>query len=573
MVDEVARVGVGIVGDDRTAKAWQSAEKRAKQAQKRVGDLNRKALNDNERNTARSTKSIIGSMARVERATASAFGNKSLVKTLAGRLSGLTEASSALGEGFAAASLAGEGLTAVAGGVAVAVVGTVAALGAGAYAAFKFADGWAKGAAQLSRTAEIIGVSTKALTEFSAAAERVGVDKGTATGALGGLSQMLNDARYGRNTQALEVLRRLGVGMKLNKDGSVNTAAMLPAIANAIKGQNSSGRRTVARLLGIPEAALPAFSQGGKSLAADMRDADKNAVVIDDATGQKARVADRKRIISDQHLDSAKNEAGRRASEAMSGNLGDARDRATEAFNDAVHGDFKSASKRIGEAGSSLLKASDNLTANIAHVTDPIAGHVQGMIDKQQIWGSGAAPDLSSDKAKMAAQFVEFYMRRGWTKEQAAGIVASGIGESGLNASAVGDGGKAFGIYQLHPDRQANFRRVYGHDMRRGNAWEQVAFADWELRNTEKAAGDMLQKAKTARESAEILTRYYERPKNQDFESARRGDIADTLNQTVNAPQPVPVKVDVHVRHDKPPKVKVTAGAGSKPAVSHAMGN
>lgn len=571
MVDEVARVGVGIVGDDRTAKAWQSAEKRAKQAQKRVGDLNRKALNDNERNTARSTKSIIGSMARVERATASAFGNKSLVKTLAGRLSGLTEASSALGEGFAAASLAGDGLAATIGVTGIAVAGTVAVLGAAAYAAFKFADGWAKGAAQLSRTAEIIGVSTKALTEFSAAAERAGVDKGTATGALGGLSQTLNDARYGRNTQALEVLRRLRIGMKLNKDGTVNTAAMLPAIANAIKGQNSSGRRTVARLLGIPEAALPAFSQGGKSLTADMKDADKNAVVIDDATGQKARAADRKRIISDQHLDSAKNEAGRRASEAMSGNLGDARDRATEAFNDAVHGDFKSASKRIGEAGNSLLKAADTLTSNIAHVTDPIAGHVQAMVDKQQIWGSGAAPSFSSDKAKGAGDLLSFFMRRGWSKEASAGIVANMIAESGLNPSAVGDSGQAFGLGQWHPDRQANFLRIFGHDIRKSNKWEQAAFYDWELRNTHKNAGNMLRNAKSASEAGQIVSRYHEAPRDADFQASRRGDLAEAVAQTPAAQQPVPVKVEVEVRHEKPPKVKVTAGAGNKPAVSHAM--
>jgi hypothetical protein len=46
------------------------------------------------------------------------------------------------------------------------------------------------------------------LQEFAGAAERVGVDKNTAMGALGGLSQTLNDARYGRKIH--QVIYRKG---------------------------------------------------------------------------------------------------------------------------------------------------------------------------------------------------------------------------------------------------------------------------------------------------------------------------------------------------------------------------
>src|SRR5260363_90445 len=50
---------------------------------------------------------------------------------------------------------------------------------------------------------------------------------------------------------------------------------------------------------------------------------------------------------------------------------------------------------------------------------------------------------------------------QGWTHKQAAGIVANLKIESGLNPKAVGDGGKAYGIAQWHPPRQAEFRRAF----------------------------------------------------------------------------------------------------------------
>lgn len=566
MSDEVARLGVGIVGDDRTDAAWKSAEKRAKQAQKRVGDTNRKAINDNERATFRSSRAIIGSMAKVEKATSRAFGSRAVSSMLGGRMGALSEAASALGEGFAGASLAGSGLAATAGAVTLAVGATVAVVGVAAYAAMKFGESWAKGAAQLSRTAEVIGVSTKALTEFSNAAERAGVDKGTAVGTMGSLSQTLNDARYGRNTQALEVMRRLGVGMKLNKDGTVDTAGMLPAIADALQRQNSSGRRTAARALGIPETALPAFTQGGKALAADMKDSDKTSNVIDDAAGQKARAADRKRVLREQSWDAAKAEAGKRTSDMMSGHVADAVVSASKALNEAVHGDFKASSKRLSESSASLDKASETFARKIWKVTDPLLGHTAALGQTAKIWGSGSSPSFQGAKAKQAASVLEFFMRKGWSKAAASGITANLLAESNFNHKAVGDGGKALGMAQWHPDRQANFKKVFGHDMTSATAQENLEFAHWELTHTEKAAGAALRRAQTAQEAGEIVSRMYERPKEADYEAAKRGDLATAIEAT-------PIKVEIEVKQGKVTSVKSTTGTGSKAAVSRALVN
>ncbi|WP_260927357.1 phage tail tip lysozyme [Novosphingobium sp. 9] len=572
MVDEVAKLGVGIVGDDRTASAFSSVEKRAEKSRKRVSEINRKADNDNQRRVSNSTRTVLGSIAKVEKATSRVLGGRSLLSGLAGRMTGLSEASSALGEGFAGASLAGEGLAATALGVAGAVGGTIAILGAATYAAFKFGDGWAKSTAQLSRTAEVVGVSTKAMTEFDAAAQRAGAQKGAGVAGMSSLNQTLNDARYGRNSQALAVLRRVGVGMKLNKDGTVDTAAMLPVIANAMRRQNSSGRRTLARYLGISDDLIPAFSQGGKQLAADMKDADKNAVVVEDSVGKKARAADRKRVLSDQSIDAAKYEAGRRVSDMTSGNLGDVRDKTMQAFNDAVHGEFKSASKRLGEASDSLDKASETLGEKIWKHTDPILGHVTAMADRARIWGSGSSPSFGSAPAKRLSEAMQAYMSMGWSKEAGAGIAASEWAESSSNAHPRHNAGHA-GAYQWDATRQANFRRVIGKSVDDPTVTlkENREFANWELHHTHKKAGDALRKAKTASEAAEIVSRMYEMTDDGDYQAARRADIAESIVQTPTDPQKV--QVHVTVENGKATKVKTTTGSGSKAAVSHAMVN
>ena len=76
-----------------------------------------------------------------------------------------------------------------------------------------------------------------------------------------------------------------------------------------------------------------------------------------------------------------------------------------------------------------------------------------------------------------------------WTPEQAAGIVANLEAESGFKHTAIGDNGKAFGIGQWHPDRQAKFKQKFGKDIRQSSYQEQLAFVNWELNNNESSAG------------------------------------------------------------------------------------
>lgn len=122
-----------------------------------------------------------------------------------------------------------------------------------------------------------------------------------------------------------------------------------------------------------------------------------------------------------------------------------------------------------------------------------------------------------------------FFESRGWTSAQSAGIAANLIKESSINPRAVGDGGRAYGIAQWHPDRQANFTTAIGGDIRSSTLEQQLTFVDWELRNTESAAGNRLKQAKSPEEAAGIVSRFYERPKAVTAEMRERGEMAAKL--------------------------------------------
>ncbi len=118
----------------------------------------------------------------------------------------------------------------------------------------------------------------------------------------------------------------------------------------------------------------------------------------------------------------------------------------------------------------------------------------------------------------------------GWSREQAAGILGNLDQESGGNQNAVGDSGSAYGLAQWHADRQADFEKTFGHRIQDSTHAEQIAFVDWELRHTEKGAGDRLSQASGVRDSAAAIRQYYERPANRSgMEDTWRGDRAERI--------------------------------------------
>ena len=137
---------------------------------------------------------------------------------------------------------------------------------------------------------------------------------------------------------------------------------------------------------------------------------------------------------------------------------------------------------------------------------------------------------------------MQFFQSKGWTKEQAAGIVGNLQTESGNFAPDVisgrrkGDGGKAVGVAQWHPPRQANFQRIMGKPVEGSSLQEQLEFVNWELNNTEKRAGNILRTMSDAAQAAEAVDKFYERSsgahRNQRIANARALVGGQTSTQT-----------------------------------------
>jgi hypothetical protein len=127
--------------------------------------------------------------------------------------------------------------------------------------------------------------------------------------------------------------------------------------------------------------------------------------------------------------------------------------------------------------------------------------------------GAGGGTGGGAGATGNAKKAVEYFIAKGWTPEQAAGIVGNLQAESGanLNTAAVGDGGKAYGIAQWHPDRQAKFAKAFGKNISQSDLTDQLAFVQWELDNDESKAASWLKRAKTADEAAWVFDKYYER--------------------------------------------------------------
>ena len=124
--------------------------------------------------------------------------------------------------------------------------------------------------------------------------------------------------------------------------------------------------------------------------------------------------------------------------------------------------------------------------------------------------GGAAGQGGASGNAKIA---LDYFVQQGWSPEQAAGLVANLQAESGknLNPSAVGDGGKAYGIAQWHGPRQRDFVTKMGKQLQGSSLQDQLEFVQWELNNTEARAARALRGAQTAEEAAAIVDEYYER--------------------------------------------------------------
>lgn len=118
-----------------------------------------------------------------------------------------------------------------------------------------------------------------------------------------------------------------------------------------------------------------------------------------------------------------------------------------------------------------------------------------------------------------------FFTQMGYKPWQAAAVVGGLMQESaGLNPTPEpGDNGTAFGMAQWRGPR---FQQLQTFAAEQGTDWTdfltQLKFVDWELRNTEKGAGDKLFAATDVPSAAEAMISY-ERPQGWTPQTPREG--------------------------------------------------
>lgn len=127
-------------------------------------------------------------------------------------------------------------------------------------------------------------------------------------------------------------------------------------------------------------------------------------------------------------------------------------------------------------------------------------------------------------------QVHDFYVSRGWSSAQAWGIAGNVKQESGFASNALNrnDQETSYGLFQFNskgnPGAYREFEARYGKPLTQANPYEQMDFVDYQLRTSEKKAGDKLRSATTPAEAAGVFGRYFERP---EVVEASRGQYAE----------------------------------------------
>lgn len=119
---------------------------------------------------------------------------------------------------------------------------------------------------------------------------------------------------------------------------------------------------------------------------------------------------------------------------------------------------------------------------------------------------------------------LDFWISKGYSREQAAGLVANEQRESGGNAGARGDNGSAVGLFQWHPNRVQAILAGTGIDVRTAGHDQQLSAAAWELQ--QMGLADKLRGISSASDAAAFVSSRFERPANGAFEALARGQLA-----------------------------------------------
>ena len=129
-------------------------------------------------------------------------------------------------------------------------------------------------------------------------------------------------------------------------------------------------------------------------------------------------------------------------------------------------------------------------------------------------------------KSKEVVDAVRYFESKGYAREAAVGLVANLQAQSNLDPRAVGADGVSAGIGLWNPRRQADFKRVYGMDMRESTVEQQLDFVASELESTRRRAGVHLAAATTPAQASVAVYRHFGLSKSEGASSSEERKLA-----------------------------------------------
>lgn len=133
---------------------------------------------------------------------------------------------------------------------------------------------------------------------------------------------------------------------------------------------------------------------------------------------------------------------------------------------------------------------------------------------REAIWGKGVDEKMSGANKWAKDQWnnaINFFTGKGWTSQQAAGIVGNLQQESGMNPNAVNPTGHR-GLAQWDSNRRRDFAAWSGKPIEMASMQEQLEFINYELtQGKERRAGQALSRATTVEQATSTFERTYER--------------------------------------------------------------
>jgi len=141
--------------------------------------------------------------------------------------------------------------------------------------------------------------------------------------------------------------------------------------------------------------------------------------------------------------------------------------------------------------------------------------------------GSVAAATLSAGVVTKGTDVIKFFVGKGLTPEQAAGIAGNINQESAFNTGAVGDNGTSRGLAQWHNERWTNLEKWCKENGFDPNSVEgQLEYLWHEMNTTESRSLSKIKSTSTPADAAYAFAKYFERPSEI---SPKRMSAAETF--------------------------------------------